>query len=214
MSDTMEDVRPEAAAVRPQESTTVPAADAPRLGRKQIVIIGAGFAGMAAARALKRSDAEVLLVDRRNHHIFQPLLYQVATAVLSPAEIAAPIRQLAGRQKNLNVLLGEATGVDLNARTVTVTTPGVGVRKIPFDFILISAGMQPSYFGHDEFAAYAPALKTLGDAETIRGKILSAFELADATDDENERVRQMTFVLVGAGPTGVELAASSAPPAA
>jgi NADH dehydrogenase len=210
MSDTMEDVRRQAAAVRPQESATVPAADAPRLGRKQIVIIGAGFAGIAAARALKRSDADVLLVDRRNHHIFQPLLYQVATAVLSPAEIAAPIRQLVGSQKNLNVLLGEATGVDLNARTVTVNTPGVGVRKIPFDFLVIATGMQPSYFGHDEFAAYAPALKTLSDAETIRGKILSAFELADATDDENERARLMTFVLVGAGPTGVELAASIA----
>src|SRR5258705_12109273 len=210
MSDTMEDVRPQAAVVRPQESATVPAADAPRVGRKQILIIGAGFAGIAAARALNRSDADVLLVDRRNPHIFQPLLYQVATAVLSPAEIAAPIRQLAGRQKNLNVLLGEATSVDLNARTVTVTTPGVGVRQIPFDFLVIATGMQPSYFGHDEFAAYAPALKTLSDAETIRGKILSAFELADATDDENECARLMTFVLVGAGPTGVELAASIA----
>src|SRR5258706_16239458 len=173
MSDTMEDLRLQAAVVRPEESTTVPAADAPRLGRKQIVIIGAGFAGIAAARALKRSDADVLLVDRRNHHIFQPLLYQVATAVLSPAEIAAPIRQLAGRQKNVNVLLGEATDVDLNARTVTVITPGLGARKIPFDFLVIAAGVQPSYFGHDEFAAYAPALKTLGDAETTPGKTLS-----------------------------------------
>src|SRR5262249_39844855 len=133
-----------------------------------------------------------------------------ATSVLSGAEIAAPIRQLAGSQKNLNVLLGEATGVDLNARTLTVTTPGVGVRKIPFDFLVLAAGMQPSYFGHDEFAAHAPGLKTLSDAEAIRGKILGAFELADATDDENERARAMTFVLVGAGPTGVEMAASMA----
>ena len=210
MSNVMEDVRLQAAGAQQQESATVAAADAPHGGRKQIVIIGAGFAGVAAARALKRSEADVILIDRRNHHIFQPLLYQVATAVLSPAEIAAPIRQLAGSQKNLNVLLGEATGVDLNARTVTVTTPGLGVRKIPFDFLVIAAGVQPSYFGHDEFAAYAPALKTLSDAETIRGKILSAFELADATDDENERARLMTFVLVGAGPTGVELAASIA----
>src|SRR5258706_6593119 len=210
MSDTMEDVRPQAAAVRPQETATVPAADATRVGRKQIVIIGAGFAGIAAARALKRSEADVVLIDRRNHHIFQPLLYQVATAVLSAAEIAAPIRQLAGSQKNLNVLLGEAMGVDLNARTVTVITPGVGIRKIPFDFLVVATGMQPSYFGHDEFARYAPGLKNLSDAETIRAKILGAFEVADATADEEARARQMTFVLVGAGPTGVELAASIA----
>jgi NADH dehydrogenase len=179
-------------------------------GRRRVVIIGAGFAGIAAARAMRGCEADILLIDRRNHHIFQPLLYQVATAVLSPAEIAAPIRQLARKQKNLNVILGEATGVDLNARTVTVVCPGAGSQQFSFDFLLIAAGMQPSYFGHDEYARYAPGLKNLRDAEAIRAKVLSAFELADETSDEAERSRQMTFVLVGAGPTGVELAASLA----
>jgi NADH:ubiquinone reductase (H+-translocating) len=178
--------------------------------RKRIVIVGGGFAGIAAARALRRCDADVILIDRRNHHIFQPLLYQVATAVLAPSEIAAPIRQLAERQKNVSVILGEVTGVDLNSRSLDAVCPGVGIRKIPFDYLVIAAGMRPSYFGHDEFARYAPGLKSLADAETIRTKILSVYELADTTDDENERARQMTFVLVGAGPTGVELAASMA----
>jgi NADH:ubiquinone reductase (H+-translocating) len=178
--------------------------------RKRVVIIGGGFAGIAAARALRRCDADVLLIDRRNHHIFQPLLYQVATAVLAPSEIAAPIRQLAVKQKNFNVMLAEVTGVDLKSRSVDASCPGIGIRKIPFDYLVIAAGMQPSYFGHDEFAKYAPGLKSLSDAETIRAKILSAYESADETDDENERVRQMTFVLVGAGAAGVELAASIA----
>src|SRR5271163_4941513 len=189
------------------------AADGPD-ARKRVVIVGAGFAGVAAARALARTEADVILIDRRNHHIFQPLLYQVATAVLAPSEIAAPIRHLVGKQKNLSVLLGEAAGVDLDARTVAVNCPGVGARQVPFDFLVIATGMQPSYFGHDEFARYAPGLKNLSDAETIRTKILSAYELAELTDDEDERSRLMTLVLVGGGPTGVELAASLAQMAA
>ena len=197
------------ASLLPDSAASPDAADGSG-ARKRVVIVGAGFAGVAAARALARSDAEVMLIDRRNHHIFQPLLYQVATAVLAPSEIAAPIRHLVGKQKNLSVLLGEATGVDLDARTVAVNCPGVGAREVAFDFLVIATGMRPSYFGHDEFARYAPGLKTLSDAETIRAKILSAYELADTTDDENERARAMTFVLVGAGPTGVELAASMA----
>jgi NADH dehydrogenase len=200
------------AETRPDEATSV--IEAPRRERKRVVIVGGGFAGIAAARALKRCDADVVLIDRRNHHIFQPLLYQVATAVLAPSEIAAPIRQLAEKQKNVNVMLAEVIGVDLKVRTVDASCPGIGIRKIQFDYLVIAAGMRPSYFGHDEFARYAPGLKNLGDAETIRAKILSAYELADATDDENERARQMTFVLVGAGPTGVELAASMAQMAA
>src|SRR5712691_218973 len=198
-------------AERAAKSTVV---DAPHTeqtrAQKRIVIIGGGFAGIAAARALKCADAEVVLIDRRNHHIFQPLLYQAATAVLAPSEIAAPIRQLAVKQRNLTVLLAEVTGVDLNSRTVDASCPGLGTRKIPFDFLVVATGMRPSYFGHDEFAQYAPGLKSLNDAETIRTKILSAFELAEATDDAGKRDRQMTFVLVGAGPTGVELAGSMA----
>ena len=178
--------------------------------RPRVVIIGAGFAGVAAARALKRSDAEVVLIDRRNHHIFQPLLYQVATAVLAPSEIAAPIRQLEAKQANLNVILADVVDVDSTHRTVDALCPGIGIRQVRFDFLVVATGTRPSYFGHDEFAAFAPGLKNLADAETIRTKILSAFEMAEATDDENERARQMNFVLVGAGPTGVELAASIA----
>src|ERR1700754_641884 len=184
-------------------------ANAPRR-QKRVLIVGAGFAGIAAARALKRADVEVLLVDQRNHHIFQPLLYQVATAVLAPSEIAAPIRQLEAKQKNLSVLLAEIRGINLGTRSVEAVCPGTGSRKLEYDFLVIATGMRPSYFGHDEFARFAPGLKSLSEAETIRTKILSAFELAESTDDEKERARQMTFVLVGAGPTGVELAASIA----
>src|SRR5258708_30615748 len=179
-------------------------------GKKRVLIVGGGFAGIAAARALKRADVEITLIDRRNHHIFQPLLYQVATAVLSPAEIAAPIRALEAKQKNLSVLLAEVKGINPEARTVEAICPGIGSRRLDYDFLVIATGMRPSYFGHDEFAPFAPGLKSLSDAETIRTKILSAFELAESTDDPKERARQMTFVLVGAGPTGVELAASIA----
>src|SRR6202045_3788272 len=194
----------------PRSDEATAAADAPSPERKRVVIVGGGFAGLAAARALRHADAEVVLIDRRNHHIFQPLLYQVATAVLSPAEIAAPIRQLEVKQRNLNVLLAEVTGVDVASRTIEASSPGMGVRKIAFDYLVVATGMRPSYFGHDEFARYAPGLKSLSDAEAIRAKILGAFELAATTEDEAERVRQMTFVLVGAGPTGVELAGSLA----
>src|SRR5215475_10566115 len=196
------------AETRPDAAQAV--VEAPSRERKRVVIIGAGFAGIAAARALRHADADVVLVDRRNHHIFQPLLYQVATAVLSPAEIAAPIRQLEVKQPNLSVLLAEVTGVDIASRTIEASSPGVGVRKIPYDYLVVATGMRPSYFAHDEFARFAPGLKNLSDAETIRAKILGAFELAETTEDEGERARQMTFVLVGAGPSGVELAASLA----
>jgi NADH:ubiquinone reductase (H+-translocating) len=193
---------------RPDETPAI--IEAPHQERKRVVIVGAGFAGIAAARALRRADVDVVLIDRRNHHIFQPLLYQVATAVLSPAEIAAPIRQLEVKQRNLVVLLAEVTGVEVASRTIEVSSPGVGVRKITYDYLVVAAGARPSYFGHDEFAQFAPGLKNLNDAEAIRAKILAAFELAATTEDESERTRQMTFVLVGAGPTGVELAASLA----
>ncbi len=192
----------------PGEKLSLP--EAVQTKQKRVVIIGGGFAGIAAVRALRRCDAEVVLIDRRNHHIFQPLLYQVATAVLAPAEIAAPIRQIEEKQKNLTVMLAEVSAVDLNSRSVKVSYPTSGDRKIAFDFLIVAGGMQSSYFSHDEFARYAPGLKNLRDAETIRSKILSAYELAELADDESERSRLMTFVLVGGGPTGVELAASMA----
>jgi NADH dehydrogenase len=178
--------------------------------KKRVLIIGAGFAGIAAARALKRVDAEILLIDRRNHHIFQPLLYQVATAVLAPSEIAAPIRHLEAKHRNIRVLLAEVKSIDTGNSTVEVTCPRLASRKFGYDFLVVAAGMHPSYFGHDEYAPFAPGLKSLSDAEMIRTKLLSAFEVAESIDDEKERARQMTFILVGAGPTGVELAASIA----
>jgi len=193
------------AEIKPEEATATATAARPR-----VVIVGGGFAGVAAARALRRADADVVLIDRRNHHIFQPLLYQVATAVLSPAEIAAPLRQLEAEQQNLRVLLAEVTGVSLADRTIEASLPRGGVRTVAFDYLVVATGMRPNYFGHDEFAPHAPALKTLGDAESIRAKILSAFEAAATVEDVAERARLMTFVLVGAGPTGVELAASLA----
>src|SRR5271154_4967453 len=181
-----------------------------RRDKPRIVIVGGGFGGIAAAKALRHCNAEVIVIDRRDHHIFQPLLYQVATAVLAPSEVAAPIRQLEAKQKNVSVLLAEVVGVDLESRSVDANCPGLGIKKIGFDYLVVAAGMQSSYFGHDEYARYAPCLKTITDAETIRSKILSAYELAESTDDADERQRQMTFVLVGGGPTGVELAASLA----
>jgi NADH:ubiquinone reductase (H+-translocating) len=176
----------------------------------RVVIVGGGFAGVAAARALRKCSAEVVLIDRRNHHIFQPLLYQVATSVLAPAEIAAPIRELGRTQANLSVMMGEVTKLELKSRYVEAVTPSVGVTKVEFDYLIVATGVQSSYFGHDEFAKYAPSLKTITDAEAIRAKILSAYERAELSDDPRERARQMTFVLVGAGATGVELAASIA----
>src|SRR5258705_4766359 len=182
----------------------------PKSRRPNVVIIGGGFAGIAAAKALRHCEADVTVIDRRNHHIFQPLLYQVATAVLAPADVAAPIRQLSARQKNVSVLLAEVIGVDLASRTVEIKYPGARDKKITFDYLVVAAEVPSSYFGHNEFAKYAPCLKTITDAQAIRSKILSAYEMAESTDDDDERRRQMTFVLVGAGPTGVELAASIA----
>ena len=176
----------------------------------RIVIIGGGFAGIAAARELRGCDANVVLIDRRNHNLFQPLLYQVATAVLASSEIAAPIRQLAERQENLEVLLAEVTSVDVRARSIEVFNRDAGARTLKFDYLILATGVQSSYFGHDDFAEYAPSLKTLTDAEEIRTKILTAYELAELSDEPAERERLMTFAIVGGGPTGVELAASLA----
>jgi len=197
-----------AAVARPQEKAPVSLQHRP--ARPRVVIVGGGFAGIATAKALRHCDADVTIIDRRNHHIFQPLLYQVATAVLAPSDVAAPIRQLAARQQNVSVILGEVVSVDLKARSVDVDCPGVGGKKLGFDYLVVAAGMQSSYFGHDEFAKYAPSLKTITDAETVRTRILSAYESAESIEDVTERRRHMTFVIVGAGPTGVELAGSLA----
>ena len=169
--------------------------DAPPAERKRVVIVGGGFAGLAAAHALRHADAEIVLIDRRNHHIFQPLLYQVATAVLSPAEIAAPIRQLEVKQRNLSVLLAEVTGVDVGARSIEASSPGVGVRQIPFDYLVVATGMRPSYFGHDEFARYAPGLKSLNDAEAIRAKILVVNRHPIGTPDRHPKGTPLSYVL-------------------
>ena len=178
--------------------------------KARVVIVGGGFGGIAAARALRRADADIVLIDRRNHHIFQPLLYQVATAVLSPADIAAPIRELARRQTNLSVILAEVQDINIESHCLTANCDGLGRRNVTFDYLILAPGMQPSYFGHDEFAAHAPGLKTIADGELIRAKILGAYERAELSSDPAERARLLTFVLVGAGPTGVELAASIA----
>ncbi|HEX7719485.1 MAG TPA: NAD(P)/FAD-dependent oxidoreductase [Woeseiaceae bacterium] len=171
----------------------------------QVVIVGAGFGGLAAATALSRSPVTVTIIDRKNHHLFQPLLYQVATAALSPADIAWPIRRILRRQKNVQILLGDVTGVDSDCREVTV-----GERQIPFDMLVLASGATHSWFGHDEWAPHAPGLKTIGDAVEMRRRILMAFEKAEMQDDTAERDRLLTFVVVGGGPTGVEMAGAIA----
>lgn len=169
--------------------------------RPRVVIIGAGFGGLNAAHALRAAPVQVTVIDRRNHHLFQPLLYQVATAGLSPAEIAAPVRSILRRQKNARVLLGEVTQIDLQHRQVCV-----GEHREHFDFLIVATGARHGYFGHDEWERYAPGLKTLEDAIEIRRRILLAFERAEMSLDTSERNRLLTFVIVGGGPTGVELA--------
>jgi NADH dehydrogenase len=170
--------------------------------RHKIVILGGGFGGLYAAQALKHADADITLVDRRNYHLFQPLLYQVATGSLSPGEIAAPIRGVLSEQKNTTVLLGEAMDIDPHAKTLKLRDGGV----LSYDSLIVATGSQASYFGHDEWKGWAPGLKTIEDATTIRHKILLAFEAAERTHDPEERQAWLTFVIVGAGATGVELA--------
>jgi NADH dehydrogenase FAD-containing subunit len=176
----------------------------------RVVIIGGGFAGLAAAKALRKAPVSVLLIDRSNHHLFQPLLYQVATSVLTPGQIASPIRSILRNHRNTTVILGEMTGIDKTTRRVFVTnTDRVGV-AISYDYLVLATGAHHSYFGHDEFENCAPGLKTLADAVEIRNRILQAFEQAEAEEDTKRHKDLLTFVLVGAGPTGVELAAAIA----
>lgn len=164
------------------------------------MIIGGGFAGINAGKALRKADVEITIIDRRNFHLFQPLLYQVAMAALNPSDIAYPIRSVFKRQPNVvRVLLGEVTAIDLERREV-----GVGEESVPYDFLIVATGATHSYFGNDQWESVAPGLKTIEDALTIRARVLSAFEIAEANPEESDRM--LTFVVVGAGPTGVELA--------
>jgi NADH dehydrogenase len=173
--------------------------------RHRVVIVGAGFGGLAAAKALSRADADVIVVDRQNHHLFQPLLYQVATAGLSPADIASPIRSILRDQRNAQVVLGEVLGVDAANRQVQLAG-----RTIAYDTLVIATGATHGYFGRDDWAAHAPGLKSLDDATALRRRILLAFEKAETEPDEEERRRLLTFVIVGGGPTGVEMAGAIA----
>jgi NADH dehydrogenase len=168
----------------------------------RVVIVGGGFGGMVAAQALNKTPTQVTLIDRRNFHLFQPLLYQVATGALSPANIASPLRAILKKQRNTQVLLGEVTGFDLAAKAVLLADGG----RIPFDSLIVATGSTHHYFGHDEWADRAPGLKTIEDATEIRRRILSAFEKAERASDPKEKARLLTFVVVGGGPTGVEMA--------
>ena len=175
-----------------------------------VIIVGAGFGGLAAARALKDAPVRVLLLDRTNHHVFQPLLYQVATAMLAPSEIASPIREVLRKQRNTTVALLEVTHVDADRRQVFFSYLDGEERSLPYDYLILATGVQQSYFGHDEFAPFAPGLKSITDAEAIRAKLLKAFEIAEIEVDPAQHRDLLTFVLVGAGPTGVEMAGAIA----
>jgi len=174
----------------------------------KVVIVGGGFGGLAAAKALKHTSAHVVLVDRTNHHLFQPLLYQVATSVLAPGQISAPIRGILGKQRNTTVILAEVTGVNKEERYVVANSSDRSQVHIPYDYLILATGQRHSYFGHDEFERFAPGLKSLADAVAIRNRVLQAFEQAEAEEDPSRHRDLLTFVLVGAGPTGVEMAAA------
>ena len=182
-------------------ASTEPTRSSPR-----VVIVGAGFGGLTAAQYLAHTPVEVVLIDRHNYHLFQPLLYQVATAALSPADIAAPIRHVLRQQKNTTMLLDEVVGVDAAARQVELREGGA----LGFDYLILATGSVYSYFGHADWPRHAPGLKSIDDATDIRRRILLAFEKAETTHDADAQQRLMTFILVGAGPTGVEMAGALA----
>src|SRR6201997_3638061 len=175
-----------------------------------VIIVGGGFGGLAAAKALRNAPVRVFLIDRSNHHLFQPLLYQVATAVLGPGQIASPIRNILRDQSNVTVIMGEVTGLNKEARQVFVSDVDRKGIPLSYDSLVLATGAQHSYFGHDEFERYAPGLKSLADAVAVRNKILKAFEQAEAEEDPSRHRDLLTFVLVGAGPTGVEMSAAIA----
>src|SRR5216683_2545571 len=176
-----------------------------KMPRPRVVIVGAGFAGLTAARRIARLPVQVTVVDRKNHHTFQPLLYQVATAGLSPGEIAAPIRWILRSRRNIEVLMSEVEDFDLSRRVVKLPDA-----EIPYDYLIVASGASHAYFGHDEWEPLAPGLKTIEDALEIRRRVLLAFELAERQSASGEDELPLNFVVVGGGPTGVELAGTLA----
>ena len=174
--------------------------------RHRVVIVGGGFGGLPAVRWLGRKPVDVTLIDRRNHHLFQPLLYQVATGLLPAGQIAPPIRHVVRKHKNVRVELAEVTGFDLERRVVHASVFGLAKLDVPYDSLIVAAGVDQSYFGHPEYALYAPGMKTIDDALELRRRIFGAFEIAEMTHDQAERERWLTVAIVGAGPTGVDLA--------
>src|SRR6201987_1839301 len=175
-----------------------------------VVIVGGGFGGLAAAKALKNTPVRVVLIDRTNHPLFQPLLYQVATAALTPGQIGTPIRGILRKQKNALTIMSEVTGVDKKQKCVFVTNADRSDVPVPYDYLILATGATHSYFGHNEFEEFAPGMKSLADAVATRNKVLQAFELAEAEEDPRRHRELLTFVLVGAGPTGVEMAGALA----
>ena len=180
------------------------------MSQPNIIIVGGGFGGLAAAKALRNTPAQIILIDRTNHHLFQPLLYQVATSVLSPSQIGSPIRGILRKQQNTIVIMGEVVSLDKDQRRVFVNDADRQGVPIAYDYLILATGATHSYFGHDDFEKYAPGLKSLADAVAIRNKILQAFEEAEAEEDPRRHRDLLTFVLVGAGPTGVEMASAVA----
>src|SRR5690606_8314479 len=174
-------------------------------GKHRVVVVGSGFGGLFGTKALRRSDVEVTMVAKTTHHLFQPLLYQVATGILSEGEIAPPTREILAKQRNARVILGEVTDIDLASRTVTSQVLGRHT-VTPYDTLLVAAGAGQSYFGNDHFSEFAPGMKSIDDALELRGRIFGAFELAEIAESDEEVERLLTFVVVGAGPTGVEMA--------
>jgi NADH:ubiquinone reductase (H+-translocating) len=180
------------------------------MSQPRVIIVGGGFAGLAAAKALRKTPAEVILIDRANHHLFQPLLYQVATAVLTPSQIATPIRTILRNQKNVTVIMGEVTGVDKERKQIIVSDADRQEVPLAYDYLIIASGATHSYFGHNEFEEFAPGMKSVADAVSSRNRILQAFEQAEAEEDPTRHRDLLTFVLIGAGPTGVEMAGALA----